>query len=90
MGASGMKNLIALGIAHMRTLSIGHVGITHHFGTLVGEQLREREFIQRTRFDEIQQKKEIPQNSLGHIVLGVMLVPHYAYFASTQHTYRLS
>ena len=39
MGPSGLKNFVDLGLAHLKSLTIGQTRMTHHFGGFIGGQL---------------------------------------------------
>ena len=39
MGPDGMKGLLQLGVSNLNTLTITNVGITHHFGDIIGSYL---------------------------------------------------
>mmetsp|Transcript_3827 Transcript_3827/g.5954 ORF Transcript_3827/g.5954 Transcript_3827/m.5954 type:complete len:1046 (+) Transcript_3827:145-3282(+) len=57
MGPSGLKNIINLGVAHMKTLSIGQTNMTHHFGGYIGSQL-----IEAKVYDNLSTSSSLPQS----------------------------
>ena len=39
MGASGLNNIISLGINHLTSLSLGYIGMNHICGSIIGKQI---------------------------------------------------